>query len=114
MNLPVFHEEHNHGVEKAFDQKSQAMINSLLYAKLPRISKSSVNMAGLNNGTNEEIVTHLEGALELNRLDEIYDIAVPTMPRPQQHHDRVVASSPQALTQDLRATIARNRNTKDD
>ena len=36
-------------------------------------------MARLENATYEEIVTHLERELELNGLDEVDDIPVPTM-----------------------------------
>ena len=55
------------------------MIDSLLYAKPPPKIKRSVNMARLENATYEEIVTHLEGELELNGLEEGDDIPVPTM-----------------------------------
>ena len=77
--LPVFLEEFNPGAEKAFGEHAQAMIDSLLYAKLPPKLKRSVNMARLENATYEEIVTHLERELELNGLEEGDDIHVPTM-----------------------------------
>ena len=35
MKLPDFLEELNQGAEKAFDENAQAMIDNLLYAKLP-------------------------------------------------------------------------------
>ena len=79
MKLPDFLEELNQGAEKAFGENAQAMIDSLLYAKLPPKLKRSVNMARLENATYEEIVTHLERELELNGLDEGDDIPVPTM-----------------------------------
>ena len=79
MKLPDFLEELNQGAEKAFGENAQAMIDSLLYAKLPPKLKRSVNMARLENATYEEIVTHLERELELNGLEEGDDIAVPTM-----------------------------------
>ena len=66
MKLPDFLEELNQGAEKAFGENAQAMIDSLLYAKLPPKLKRSVNMARLENATYEEIVTHLERELELN------------------------------------------------
>ena len=47
MRLPDFLEELNQGAEKAFGENAQAMIDSLLYAKLPPKLKRSVNMAGL-------------------------------------------------------------------
>ena len=79
MKLPDFLEEINQGAEKAFRENAQAMIDSLLYAKLPPKLKRSVNMARLENPTHEEIVTHLERELELNGLEEGDDIPVPTM-----------------------------------
>ena len=79
MKLPDFLEELNQGAEKAFGDNAQAMIDSLLYAKLPPKLKRSVNMARLENATYEEIVTHLERELELNELEEGDDIPVPTM-----------------------------------
>ena len=57
MKLPDFLEELNQGADKAFGEHVQAMIDSLLYAKLPRKLKRSVNMARLGNATYEEIVT---------------------------------------------------------
>ena len=79
MKLPDFLEELNQGAEKAFGENAQAMIDSLLYAKLPPKLKRSVNMARLENATYEEIITHLERELELNGLEEGDDIPVPTM-----------------------------------
>ena len=79
MKLPDFLQELNQGAEKAFGEHAQAMIDSLLYAKLPPKLKRSVNMARLENATYEEIVTHLEPELELNGLEEGDDIHVATM-----------------------------------
>ena len=45
MKLPDFLEELNQGAEKAFEEHAQAMIDSLLYAKLPPKLNRSVNMA---------------------------------------------------------------------
>ena len=66
-------------LRRPFGEHAQAMIDSLLYAKLPPKLKRSVNMARLENATYEEIVTHLERELELNGLEEGDDIHVPTM-----------------------------------
>ena len=71
--------ELNQGAEKAFGEHAQALIDSLLYARLPPKSKCSVNMARLENATYEQIVTHLERELKLNGLEEADDIHVPTM-----------------------------------
>ena len=62
-----------------FGEKVQAILDSVLYAKLPPKLKRSVNMARLENATYEEIVAHLEKKVELNSLDEGDDIPVPTM-----------------------------------
>ena len=77
--LPDSLEELNQGAEKTYGDNAQAMIDSLLYAKLPPKLKRSVNMARLENATYEEIVTHLDRELELNVLEEGDDIPVPTM-----------------------------------
>ena len=79
MKLPDFLEELNQGAEKAFGENAQAMIDSLLYAKLPPKLKRSVNKARLENASYEEIVTHLERELEINGLEGGDDITVPTM-----------------------------------
>ena len=79
MKLPVILEELNLGAEKAFGENAQAMIDSLLCAKLLPKLKRSVNMARLENASYEEIVTHLERELELNGLEGGDDIPVPTM-----------------------------------
>ena len=79
MKLPDFLEELNQSAEKAFGEHAQAMIDSRLYAKLPPKLKRSVNMARLENATDEEIVKHLEVELELNGLEDGDDIQVSTM-----------------------------------
>ena len=79
MKLPDFLEELNQGADKAFGENVKSMIDSLLYAKLPPKLKRSVNMARLENGTNEEIVAHLERELELNALEESDDLPMATM-----------------------------------
>ena len=79
IKLPDFLEDLNQRAEKAFGENAQAMIDSLLYAKLPPKLKRSVDMARLENATYEEIVTHLERELELNGLEEGDGIPVPTM-----------------------------------
>ena len=79
MKLPDFLKQLNQGPEKAFGQNAQAMIDSLLHAKLPPKLKRSVNMATLEKATYEEIVTHLERELELKGLEVGDDIPVPTM-----------------------------------
>ena len=79
MKLPDFREALNQGAEKAFGEKAQTRIDSLLYAQLPPKLKRAVNMARLENATCEEIVTHLETELELNGLEEGDDNPLATM-----------------------------------
>ena len=53
----------------AFGVDAQAIIEQFIYAKIPPQLKKSINQAHLENGTYEQIVTHLERELELNSLE---------------------------------------------
>ena len=53
----------------AFGVAAQAIIDQFIYAKMPPHLKKSINQAHLENGTYEQIVTHLERELELNSLE---------------------------------------------
>ena len=53
----------------AFGVAAQAIIDHFIYAKMPPHLKKSKNQAHLENGTYEQIVTHLEKELELNSLE---------------------------------------------
>ena len=53
----------------AFGVAAQAIIEQFIYAKMPPHLKKSINQAHLENGTYEQIVTHLERELELNSLE---------------------------------------------
>ena len=53
----------------AFRVSAQAIIEQFIYAKMPPHLKKSINQAHLENGTYEQIVTHLEKELELNSLE---------------------------------------------
>ena len=53
----------------AFGVAAQAIIDQFIYAKMPPHLKKTVNQAHLENGTYEQIVTHLERELELNSLE---------------------------------------------
>ena len=48
---------------------AHAIIKQFTYAKMPPHLKKSINQAHLENGTYEQIVTHLERELELNGLE---------------------------------------------
>ena len=53
----------------AFGVAAQAIIDQFIYAKMPPHLKKTINQAHLENGTYEQIVTHLEKELELQRLE---------------------------------------------
>ena len=53
----------------AFGVAAQAIFDQFIYAKMPPHLKKSINQAHLENGTYEQIVTHLERELELNSLE---------------------------------------------
>ena len=78
-SLPDFLEELNECAERAFGDNAQHMIDSLLYAKLPPHLKRSLNLAYLENGTYDQIVTHLERELELSGLEIDGELTIPTM-----------------------------------
>ena len=52
-----------------FGVASHATIEQLIYAKMPPSLKKSINQALLENGTYEQIVSHLERELRLNGLE---------------------------------------------
>ena len=81
----------------AFGVAAQAIIEQFIYAKMPPYLKKSNNQAHLENGTYEQIVSHLEWELELNGLeapDEMQLNSVmqqdpqqnPGKPKPTCHH----------------------------
>ena len=53
----------------AFGVAAQTIIDQFIYAKMPPTLKKSINQAHLENGTYEQISTHLERELELNSLE---------------------------------------------
>ena len=53
----------------AFGIAAHAFIEQFIYAKMPQHLKKTKNQAQLENGTYEQIVTHLERELELNGLE---------------------------------------------
>ena len=53
----------------AFGVDAQAIIEQFIYSKMPPHLEKSINQAHLENGTCEQIVTHLERELELNSLE---------------------------------------------
>ena len=68
----------------AFGVAAQAIIDQFVNAKMPPHLKKLINQAHLENGTYEQIVTHLERKLELNSLEYPDESQMNTvMPRQQ-------------------------------
>ena len=63
---------------------AQAVIEQLIYAKMPPHLKKSINQAHLENGTYEQIVTNLERELELNTLEYLDETQMNTVMHQQQ------------------------------
>ena len=78
-SLSDFLEELNECAEKGFDDNSQHVIDSLLYAKLPPHLKRSLNLLYLEKGTYVQIVTHPEWEIELSGLENEGELSMPTM-----------------------------------
>ena len=81
----------------AFGVAAQAIIEQFIYAKMPPHLKKSINQAQLQNGTYEQIVSHLERELELNGLEAPDEMQLNTLmqqdaqqnsekPKPTCHH----------------------------
>ena len=68
----------------AFGVAAQAIIDQFIYAKMPPHLKKSINQARLENGTYEQIVTHLERELELNSLEYPDETQMNTVTHKQQ------------------------------
>ena len=63
----------------AFGIAADAIIEQFIYAKMPPHLKKSINQAHLENGTYEQIVTHLERELELNGLEAPDELQINTV-----------------------------------
>ena len=81
----------------AFVVAAQAIIEQFIYAKMPPHLKKSINQAHSENGTYEQIVSHLERELEINGLEAPDEMPINTVtqqapkqnsnkPRPTCHH----------------------------
>ena len=81
----------------AFGVAAQAIIEQFIYAKMPPHLEKSINQAHLENGTYEQVVSHLERELELNSLEAPDEMPINTVtqqapqqnsnkPRPTCHH----------------------------
>ena len=81
----------------AFGIAAHAFIEQFIYAKMPPQLKKSIHQAHLENGTYEQIVTHLERELELKGLEAPDELQINTVsqqltnvnadrPKPTCHH----------------------------
>ena len=97
QKLIAFLDELQKLAKDAFGVSAQAIIEQFIYAKMPRHLKKSINQAHLENGTYEQIVSHLERQLELNGLEAPDEMQLNTVmqqntqqnsekPRPTCHH----------------------------
>ena len=68
----------------SFGVAAQAIIEQFIYAKMPPNLRKSINQAHLENGTYEQIVTHLERELELNSLEYLDETQMNTVTHKQQ------------------------------
>ena len=95
--LIVFLDELQKLTKDAFGVAAQAIIEQFIYAKMPPHLKKSINQAHLENGTYEQIVSHLERELELNGLEAPDEMQLNTVmqqvtqqnsekPKPACHH----------------------------
>ena len=87
----------------AFGVAAQAIIEQFVYAKMPPHLMKSINQAHLENGTYEQIVSHLKRELELNGLEAPDEMPMNTVKQqaPQQNSEN----------RNQRATIAKNQVT---
>ena len=81
----------------AFGVAAQAIIEQFIYAEMPPHQKKSINQAHLENGTYEQIVSHLEKEVKLNGLEAPDEMPITTVthqapqqnsekPKPTYHH----------------------------
>ena len=76
QKLVTFLDELQKPAKDAFGIAAHDIIEQFIYAKMPPQLKKSINRAHLENGTYEQIVTHLERELELNGLDATDELPI--------------------------------------
>ena len=84
QKLIDFLDEFQNLAKDAFGVAAQAIIEQFIYAKMPPYLKNSINQAHLENGTYEQIVTHLERELEPNNLEYPDETQMNTVTHKQQ------------------------------
>ena len=90
QKLIDFLDEFQKWAKDAFGVAAQAIIEQFIYAKVPPHLKKSNNQAHLENGTYEQIVSHLERELELNGLEAPDEMPINTVTQqaPQQNFNK--------------------------
>ena len=97
QNLVDFLDELQKLAKDAFRIAAHAIIEQFIYAKMPPHLKKPINPGHLENGTYEQVVTHLKRELELNGLEAPDELPInnvrqqPTntnadRPKPTFHH----------------------------
>ena len=84
QKLIDFSDELQEMAKDALRVAAQAIIDQFIYAKMPRHLKKSINQAHLENGTYEQIVTHLERELEQSRFEYPDETKMNTVTHKQQ------------------------------
>ena len=79
QKLVDFLDELQRLAKDAFGIAAHAIIEQFIYAKMPPHLKKSINQAHLENGTYDQIVTHLESELELNGLEAPDEVQIFTV-----------------------------------
>ena len=79
QKLVEFLDEPRKLAKDAFGIAAHAINEQFIYAKMPPDLMKSINQAHLENGTYEQIVTHLERDLELNGLEAPDELQINTV-----------------------------------
>ena len=79
QKLVVFLDELQKLAKHAIGIDAHAIIEQFIYAKMPPHLKKSVYRAHLQNGTFEQIITHLQRELELNSLEAPDELQINTV-----------------------------------
>ena len=84
QKLVEFLDELQKLAKDAFGKAAHAIIEQFIYAKMPPHLKKSINQALLENGTYEQIATHLKWELELSSLEYLDESQMNTVTQKQQ------------------------------
>ena len=91
QKLVHFLDERQKLARDAFGIAAHAIIEQFIYARMPPHLKNSITWAHLENGTYEQIVTHLEKEIELNGLEAPDELQLNTV---SQHATNTNANRP--------------------